>query len=97
VICPPLTPDELPRRAKERGAPLEIVFFASWCSACKEHLTAAHGARTLVVGTFDKPARIEAVATGLGVKAACFTDAGVAASLGVSSLPKIVLWTPPSP
>ncbi len=93
--CPDLDPPALAALARAKGAPLELVFFASWCAACKEHLTAAHGPGTILIGAFDKRERIEAVAAALAVKSPCYVDRGVAEALGVVSLPKTLSWSPP--
>jgi hypothetical protein len=90
AACPPLTPAGLAAEAHARGGEVTLVFFASWCASCKEHLTAKHDWRTLLIGSFDKPERLTEVVTALKPDAPCFTDAGIAAALGVSALPVVV-------
>lgn len=94
AACKDLTMADLPRIARERGSPLELVFFATWCSACKEHLTKKHGTNALFVGSFDKRERIEAVAEALKLQGPCFFDQGVSEALGVVSLPRTITWSP---
>lgn len=93
ALCPELDPAGLAALARDRGGEVEVVFFASWCAACKEHLTAAHGERTIVVGAFDKRERIDAVATALGLERRCYFDKGLAEQLKVAKLPATIKFT----
>ena len=85
--CPRIDPKMLDELTANRGGKVKLVFFASWCAACKEHLTAKPQGPTLLVGVFDKRERLEEVVQALGVKTECYTDDGVADALGVSALP----------
>jgi len=93
--CPRLAPKDLPALAAAHGGQLELVFFASWCTACKPHLTARHNGHTVLVGSFDKAERLEQVIHVLKPDAPCYLDNGITTALGVASLPKVVVWPPP--
>ncbi len=88
--CPRLNPAMLDEITANRGGKVKIVFFASWCAACKEHLTEKTTGPTILVGAFDKRERLEEVIQVLGVKTECYTDDGVADALGVNALPRTV-------
>jgi len=94
--CPRLAPKDLPALATARGGQLELVFFASWCTACKAHLTAHHSGHTVLIGSFDKAERLEQVIRVLKPNAPCYLDDGITAALGIASLPKVVAWPLPS-
>ncbi len=85
--CPRINPKMLDELTANRGGNVTLVFFASWCAACKEHLTETPRGPTLLIGVFDKRERLEEVVQTLGVKTECYTDDGVADELGVSALP----------
>lgn len=91
--CAPLRPEGLAELAKARGGQVKLVFFSSWCVACKGSLEAAQTDKdAVVVGSFDKRERLEEIIGALQIKAPCFVDEGVTERLGVSSLPASVVW-----
>lgn len=90
--CPRITPKMLDELTANRGGKLKVVFFASWCSACKPHLTETPVGPTILVGAFDKRERLEQVIQALGVKTECYTDDGVADALGINALPATVSY-----
>jgi len=65
----------------------ELIFFATWCSECASHIKKPHGSETILVSTFDEKGRAEAVLKRLGIETPCFTDDGIAQSLGVREVP----------
>ena len=67
--------------------PATVVFFASWCGACREDLERANDGKTLVIAAFDEADAAEKTLTALGVKAPCLLDDGIATKLGVTALP----------
>lgn len=86
--CSPLTPAALAERLQnEPSKSLAVVFFSAWCSDCAVHLKSLKNANTLLIGAFDKKERVEKIVQKLGLKNPCFTDAGVAARLGVKVVP----------
>lgn len=90
--CESLAPAGLDTLAAKKGGELELIFFASWCWSCREHLTQKHGPNTILIGAFDKKERLEATLKALGVTTPCFADDGVADALGVSELPKVMIF-----
>jgi thiol-disulfide isomerase/thioredoxin len=91
--CPRMNPKMLDEITANRGGKLKIVFFASWCSACKDHLVAKPEGPTILLGVFDKRERLEEVVQTLNLQTECYTDDGVAEMLGVKSLPAEQLYT----
>lgn len=96
--CPPLDKAGLDKLASGRKAPLDVIFFASWCSSCKDHLAAKHGENTVLIGVFDKKERIEATVASLGVKTACYFDeGGITDALKIKSLPMQIRYPSAAP
>ena len=91
--CEPLTPAGLANVAHAHGGELELIFFSSWCTSCRSHLTATHSAETILIGTFDKKERLDDVIATLAVKTPCFFDQGIADFLGVNQLPTVLRWS----
>lgn len=91
--CPKLSPKMLDELTENRGGKLKVIFFASWCSACKDHLLAKTDGPTILVGVFDKRERLEEVVQSLKLKTECYTDDGVADALGIKSLPAERVYT----
>ena len=89
VSCPPSDFKALQRLADKVKEPLNVVFFASWCPACKEHLLAADPKNSVAVLVFDEQARGEEALEYLGLDSmTCLFDNGeITKALGVSSLP----------
>lgn len=86
ILCATLGPANV--QAALGGRPkTEVVFFASWCAECREHLEKAKAPNAIVVATFDEKDAAEKVVAKLGVKAPCFVDDGLAKELGVKSVP----------
>lgn len=53
--CKPLTKSSLDSLAD--GKKVHVIFFASWCPGCRDHLLAKHKEPTIVVNIWDKPDR----------------------------------------
>ncbi|NBW82135.1 hypothetical protein EBR21_10330 [bacterium] len=86
--CPPLDNQKLKEMIeKSESKKVELVFFSSWCSDCGNHLNTLEGPRKILVGTFDKQPRIEKLVAKLKLPNRCFTDAGVAKKLKVTTVP----------
>lgn len=47
--------------AVKKYTPKKIIFFASWCKNCKEHLTKANLSSSIFVAAFDERTRAEKV------------------------------------
>ena len=71
-----------------------VVFFSSWCSGCREHVLQGGPGGTLLLGTFDAPARLTAALQRLLPLGHCRLDAGVARALHVDAVPA-VRWLQP--
>ena len=90
--CPPLDAEGLTKltAGAERT---DLVFFASWCGECAEHLRSLPPG-AVVVAAFDERGTAEAALGKLGIQAPCYTDAGVAERLGVKAVPAEVTVGP---
>jgi hypothetical protein len=66
---------------------LNLVFFSGWCSDCYAHLKKMNDSSTVLVGIFDKPARIEKVLSKMKLSNRCYTDAGLGKLLEVKTVP----------
>jgi len=84
-----------------RGKPAVIVFWASWCSSCKEEAPrinalaaeyAGKGVRVLGINVKDSPAGAEAGVKEFGIKypVARDPDASVARAYGVRGTPTVI-------
>lgn len=58
--CPPADVKTLDQAIKEYS-PKKIIFFASWCKNCKEHLMKANISSSIFVAAFDEQSRAEKV------------------------------------
>jgi hypothetical protein len=67
----------------------ELIAFASWCSSCKQKITAARATPEAVVflSVFEDPKISEAALARLKITAPCIASEDLAAALGVKSLP----------
>ena len=83
--CPAMESEEFARYVVSSGAK-RVIFFASWCISCREHLQSA-GKEDIIVGVFDEANRIERLAEKLKTDAPCVQGDGIAKSYGVTSLP----------
>ena len=93
--CPAMESEELARYAASSGA-TRIIFFASWCSSCREHLKSA-GKGDILVGVFDEVDRLERLAGKLNADVPCVRGDGIAKSYGVTSLPAVRPIQPTQP
>lgn len=86
-ICPKVSAEEFKKALVEKGAE-EVVFFASWCLACKEHIQKA-GDKTAFVAVFDDGVKAEKAFVAVGGKGPCYFDesGAIAKQYGVTSLP----------
>ncbi len=74
-----------------KETPVQLVFFASWCLSCKEHLEALKSAKnTFFIATFDRKDKAEDVLKYLKMEnASCIYDGEGTFSeyFGVTELP----------
>ncbi len=86
-ICPVTTAADFKKAIADKGAS-EIVFFASWCLACKEHIQKA-GDKTVFVAVFDDEEKAEKAFTAVGGKDSCYFDKSgdIAKQYDVTGLP----------
>ncbi len=52
-----------------------VIFFATWCPSCKDTLKQHQGPDTILIGTWDKPEKIERAHLMFGGKSLCYFDA----------------------
>ncbi len=90
--CPRLDLPQLRALMAQQGS-TEVLFYASWCSACRPHLQAL-AADAVAVGLQDTPARLQAALAYVGRRGGCWRDGGAAAALGVRGLPAHFVLTP---
>lgn len=93
VACPELASADLQQHLRQDGD-TKIVFFASWCSDCRENLGKEQPPGTLFVAAFDERAAAEKVMTRFRPGATCFTSDALAERFGVKSLPSVVTVGP---
>ena len=84
--CPEATFDQV-KSALSGNGEVELVFFASWCASCKEHLTETHAKNVVFIAAFDEQKRAEKVLDSFQVTSRCFTSDDSASTLSVRSLP----------
>jgi len=84
--CPEATFDQI-KSAMAGSGDVELVFFASWCASCKEHLTEKHAKNVVFIAAFDEQKRAEKVLDSFQVTSRCFTSDDTASALSVRSLP----------
>lgn len=87
--CRSVDARELRDLLTEKSQIQEIVFFASWCSACQDHLAvAAKNGRSIAVGVFDDKDRYNRVMDHFpGVACYYDRDGSVVDQYNVSHLP----------
>ena len=93
LACQPMNASELQDKLK-REPVAQLVFFASWCSSCKEHLTPDYAAKSLFIAIFDEnEAATKAFRAFLGEahRQLCVwdKDGSIAAHYAVKSLPAL--------
>lgn len=88
--CQPGGPGDVPDRGRRAGAE-KLIFFASWCPQCRDHLRALKPeARVLIVASFDeRQAADEALAWLKLSRLPCIYDVDnrIARWQGVQSVP----------
>lgn len=90
VKCSPMDAKQFNEHLNQKKN-LDVIFFASWCSACKTHLSQPHSASSILVASFDEKGRAEEALSFLKIKdIPCIYDKenSIAKSLGVTNLPK---------
>lgn len=60
VECKDLTKNSI--SSLKDNEDLHVIFFASWCPGCRDHMTAKHKKNTILINIWDTPKRaVEAV------------------------------------
>lgn len=87
AICPKINPEDFQKALADHDAE-EVVFFASWCIACKDHIQRA-GDKTVFVAVFDDGEKAGKAFAAVGGKGSCYFDASgeIAKQYGVTGLP----------
>jgi hypothetical protein len=89
VGCRPLAPAAVDAWLQTKR---KLVFFASWCGSCKEHLQLARTEPdTGLVLVFDQVDQGNGVLRALGLKNECVTSPELVRRFGVEALPRAVL------
>ena len=64
----------------------DVVFFATWCASCAQHLR-PNAKPAILVATFDAPEAVVYALRRMQVRQPCLLDGGAAKALGVRSVP----------
>jgi hypothetical protein len=86
VSCPPLDHNALTAKLAA-GGPTPVVFFATWCAPCGEHLRRGLPADAWILGVFDERERVERALARLGLARRCAMADDTAVRLGLRHLP----------
>lgn len=89
--CPEATFEQV-KSALSGAGDVELVFFASWCASCKDHLLESHGKNVVFIAAFDEQKRAEKVLDSFQVTGRCFTVDNTADALSVRALPAKVIY-----
>jgi thiol-disulfide isomerase/thioredoxin len=93
AACPTLAPAQLKDHLRPEGD-TKLVFFASWCSDCRESLGKEQPPGTLFIAAFDEREAAEKVIARFRPDATCFTSDAIAEQFRVKSLPAVVTVGP---
>lgn len=74
---------------KKKSPKTKLAGIASWCSSCKENLTAAakDADGTIFLVAFDEPKSVDKVLKSFGVSSRCYYGDDVVAALKIDELP----------
>ena len=72
---------------KGKGA-TDVVFFASWCSSCKEHLKKEYKENVIFISLFDEKKDSERVLKHFKPNATCYFSVEIEKELKIKSLPR---------
>lgn len=67
--------------------PTKLIFFASWCPACREHLLQSNPAKNILIAAFDEKEQAEKALAALKISTPCLLDDGIAKELKVIDVP----------
>ena len=67
--------------------PTKLIFFASWCPSCREHLLESNPGKDILIATFDEKEQAEKALTALKISAPCLLDDGISKELKVIDVP----------
>jgi hypothetical protein len=66
----------------------DVVFFASWCSSCKDQLKKDHKGNVIFISIFDEKSDSERVLNFFRPEATCYFSKEIEKELKIKSLPK---------
>ena len=66
----------------------ELIFFASWCSSCKESITKSYSTPVIFISVFDEKSDSERVLSHFLENATCYFSKDIEKNFGVKVLPK---------
>jgi hypothetical protein len=84
--CPEIDHDALTALMPAQAV-TPVVFFATWCAPCREHLLRDLPADAWVLGVFDERERVEQALTQLKIDRPCYMATDTAARLRLRHLP----------
>lgn len=64
-----------------------VIFFASWCPSCREHLVHSNPKKDLLIATFDEKKQAEKALVALNTSTPCLLDDGIAKELKILDVP----------
>ena len=70
----------------------EVVFFASWCSSCKDHLRQDFKGNVIFISIFDERSDSERVLNFFKPSATCYFSKEIDKELKIKSLPKTLIF-----
>ena len=68
--------------------PTELVFFASWCSSCKDSITKSYSTPVVFISVFDEKSDSERVLSHFVQNATCYFSKDIEKNFGIKALPK---------
>ena len=84
---------KLVKELQKGKGPTDVVFFASWCSSCKEHLKTDYKENVIFISLFDEKIASERVLKHFKPNATCYFSVEIEKELKIKSLPKTIKFT----
>ena len=81
------------KELQKGNGPTDVVFFASWCSSCKEHLKTEYKTNVIFISLFDEKNDSERVLKHFKPNATCYFSDDIEKELKIKSLPKTIQVT----
>lgn len=78
------------KKIAAEGHTTSVIFFASWCPSCREHLEHSNPEKDLLIATFDEKNQAERALAALKISTPCLLDDGIAKELKILDVPFIL-------